>query len=220
MRSKSSVGEDFEDSYQENKMSKVLMKLRLQKNINRQIQKENSELRMQLQALEEEKQRLQDRLLCHEYFHMSIFHELERKLQILAPSISKVGQAENEKSPLQERLSPSKNMIEKEDSSYYSSSHQDGECSRVAEAKRTSDEEVLHKKLALPSSPEKSNMCKASSGKDVHATGEGMKTFPTGEWSSYPCASCGTSNHDVEKCRRRQSVQVNPSKKKADHFSS
>jgi hypothetical protein len=38
----------------------------------------------------------------------------------------------------------------------------------------------------------------------------------------YPCASCGTSNHDVEKCRRRQSVQDNPSKKKAkgkDHFS-
>jgi hypothetical protein len=195
-------------------MSKVLMKLRLQKNINRQIQRENYELRMQLQALEEEKQRLQDRLLCHEYFHMSIFHELERKLQ-MAPSISKVGQAENEIVSL--ALSPSKNMIEKEDSSY---SHQDGECSRVAEAKRTSDEEVLHKKLALPSSPEKSNMCKSSPGKDVHATGEGMKTFPTGEWSSYPCASCGTRNHDVEKYPRRQSVQVNPSKKKADHFSS
>jgi hypothetical protein len=57
------------------KMSKVLMKLRLQKNINRQIQKENFELRMKLQDLEEEKQRLQDRLLYHEYFHMSIFHE-------------------------------------------------------------------------------------------------------------------------------------------------
>jgi len=46
-------------------------------------------------------------------------------------------------------------------------------------------------------------MCKASSGKDVHAKREGMKTFPTGEWSSYPCASCGTSNHDVEKYLRR-----------------
>jgi hypothetical protein len=57
MRSKSSVGEDFEGSYQEDKMSKSLMKLRLQKNINRQIQKENFELRMQLQALEEEKQK-------------------------------------------------------------------------------------------------------------------------------------------------------------------
>jgi hypothetical protein len=37
MRSKSSFGEDFEGSYQEGKMSKVLMKLRLQKNINQQI---------------------------------------------------------------------------------------------------------------------------------------------------------------------------------------
>jgi hypothetical protein len=111
-------------------------------------------------------------------------------------------------------------MIEKDDSSYYSFSHQDGECSRVVEAKRTSDEEVLHKQLALPSSPEKGNMCKASPEKDVHARGEGMKTFPTGEWSSYPCASYGTRNHDVEKCRRRQSVQVKPSKKKENHFSS
>ena len=31
----------------------------------------------------------------------------------------------------------------------------------------------------------------------------------------YPCASYGTSKHDVEKCRRRQYVQENPSKKKA-----
>jgi len=54
MKSKSSIGEDVEGSYQEEKMSKVLMKFRLQKNINRQIQKENYELRMQLQALEEE----------------------------------------------------------------------------------------------------------------------------------------------------------------------
>jgi hypothetical protein len=79
MRSKSSFGEDFEDSYQENKMSKVLMKLRLQNNINWKIQKENSELRMQLQALEEEKKKLKDRLICHEEFHKGIFHELERK---------------------------------------------------------------------------------------------------------------------------------------------
>jgi hypothetical protein len=41
-------------------MSKSLMKLRLQKNINLKIQKENFELRMQLQTLEEEKQKLQD----------------------------------------------------------------------------------------------------------------------------------------------------------------
>jgi hypothetical protein len=46
---------------------------------------------------------------------MSIFHELERKLQI-APSIIKVRQEENEMVSL--ALSPSKNMIEKEDSSY------------------------------------------------------------------------------------------------------
>jgi hypothetical protein len=67
-------------------------------------------------------------------------------------------------------------------------------------------------------------MCKTSPEKDVHAKGE-MKTFSTdktGKWSMYPCASCGTSNHDMEKCQRRQSVQDNPSKKKAkgkDHFS-
>jgi len=51
----SSTGEDIEDFYLGNKMSKVLMKLRLKKNINRQIQIENYELRMQLQDLEEDK---------------------------------------------------------------------------------------------------------------------------------------------------------------------
>ena len=70
-------------------MSKSLMKLRLEKKINRKIQKENFELRMQLQTLEEEKQKLQDQLICHEEFHRGIFHELERKLQtkdqVLAP---------------------------------------------------------------------------------------------------------------------------------------
>jgi hypothetical protein len=86
------------------------MKLRLQKNINRQIQKENSELRMQLQTLEEEKQKLQDRLICHEEFHRGIFHELERKLQtkdqVLAPSTSfhEDWQVENVKSLMQEKL--------------------------------------------------------------------------------------------------------------------
>ena len=63
-------------------------------------------------------------------------------------------------------------------------------------------------------------MCKAYLGKYLHATREGMKTFPTGEWSSYPCASCETRKHDVEKFPRIQSVQVNTSKKKEDHFSS
>jgi hypothetical protein len=43
MRSKILVGEDIEGSYQEEKMSKALMKFRLQKNINQQIQKENYE---------------------------------------------------------------------------------------------------------------------------------------------------------------------------------
>jgi hypothetical protein len=47
-------------------MSKALRKLRLQKEMNQQIQKENSELRMQLQPLEEEEQRLQDQFICHE----------------------------------------------------------------------------------------------------------------------------------------------------------
>ena len=116
----------------------------------------------------------------------------------MAPSISKVVQVENEIVSL--ALSPSKNMIEKQDSSY---SHQDGECSRVVEAKGTSYEENLHKQLALPYSLEMSNIFKSSLGKDVHATGEGMNTFPTGEWSSYPCASCGTNNHDVDKYLRR-----------------
>jgi hypothetical protein len=55
MRSKSSAGEYLEGYLQGNKMSKFIMKLRLQKNINRNIQRENYELRMQLQALEEDK---------------------------------------------------------------------------------------------------------------------------------------------------------------------
>jgi hypothetical protein len=132
----------------ENNMSKSLMKLRLQKDINRQIQKENSELRMQLQSLEEEKQKLQDRLICHEEFHRGIFHELERKLQakdqILAP-FYEAGKVENEKSPMQERLSPTKGITEEDNSSYSSSPRQDGECSRTTEVRRTSNEEVLHK---------------------------------------------------------------------------
>jgi hypothetical protein len=41
---------------------------------------------------------------------------------------------------MQEKLSLSKGMIEKDDSSYYSFSHQDGEFSRTTEARRTSDE--------------------------------------------------------------------------------
>ena len=61
-------------------MSKSITKLRLQKNINQQIQKENYELRMQLQTLEEDKQKLDDRLICQEEFHRGIIHEFERKL--------------------------------------------------------------------------------------------------------------------------------------------
>ena len=76
------------------------------------------------------------------------------------------------------------------------------------------------KKLVLPSSSQKGNMCKTSLEKDVHATGEGMKSSSTGEWSSYPRASHGTRNHDVEKYLRRCSMKVNPSKKKEDNFSS
>jgi hypothetical protein len=87
----------FEGSFKEDKMSKALMKLRLQKYINRQIQRENVELRMQLQALKEEKQRLDDRLLRHEEFHRSIFHYLEKKLQLWA----QFHQVENEKSSVQ-----------------------------------------------------------------------------------------------------------------------
>jgi hypothetical protein len=65
----------------------------------------------------------------------------------MAPTIIKVGEAENEIVSL--ALSPSKNVIDKEEYSY---SHKDGECLRVDEAKITLDEEVLHKKSALPSS--------------------------------------------------------------------
>jgi hypothetical protein len=87
------------------------------------------------------------------------------------------------------------------------------------EVGRTSNEEVLHKKLVLPSIPGKGNKCKTSPGRDVHSK-EGMKTFPTSKtgmnlWSMYPCASYGTSNHSMVKCQRRQSLQENPSKKKA-----
>ena len=52
-----------------------------------------------------------------------------------------------------------------------------------------------------------------------------MKTFSTdntGKWPMHPCVSYVTSNWDVEEFRRRQTVQVNPSKKKVkgkDHFS-
>jgi hypothetical protein len=122
--------------------------------------------------------------------------KLQIRNQVLAPSIPihEDWQAENVKSLMQKGLPLSKGMIKKDDSSYYFFSCQDGECSRIVEARRTSDEEVLHKQLALPSSSEKGNMCKESPEKYVHAKGERMKTFPTSKWSMYPCASCGTSN--------------------------
>jgi hypothetical protein len=92
---------------------------------------------------------LQDQLICHKKFHKGIFHELERKLQIkdqvLAPSTSihENWQVEDVKSSMQEKLTLSKGMMEKDDSSYYSFSRQYGECLRTVEARRTSDEEVL-----------------------------------------------------------------------------
>jgi hypothetical protein len=58
MRSNILYGEYLEGSFQGNKMSKVLMKLRLQNKINRQIQRDNYELIMKFQDLEEENQRL------------------------------------------------------------------------------------------------------------------------------------------------------------------
>jgi hypothetical protein len=54
-------------------MSKPLMKSRFQKDMNRQIQKENYELRMHLQSLEDEKREFQDQLVTHEELIMSIF---------------------------------------------------------------------------------------------------------------------------------------------------
>jgi hypothetical protein len=208
-------------------MSKYLMKLRLQKDINRHIQKDNYELRMQLQSLEKEKQNLQDQLICHEEFHRSIFHGLEIKLQtkdqILAP-FHEVGQVDNGKYPMQERLAPSKGIIEKDDSSYSSFPRQDGECSRMTEVREISNEEVIHKQLVLPSILGKGSICKTSPGRDGHFEGR-VKTFPTGKigiWSTYPCVACGTSNHNMVKCRRRQFVQEKPSKNKSkgkSHFS-
>jgi hypothetical protein len=49
--------------------------------------------------------------------------KLHTKDQVLAPStpFSEVGQVENEKSSMQEKLAPSKGMTEKDDSPYYSS---------------------------------------------------------------------------------------------------
>jgi hypothetical protein len=219
-------GSQYRSFVVKDNMSKYLMKLRLHKDINRHIQKDNYELRMKLQSLEKEKQKLQDQLICHEEFHRGIFHELERKLQtkdqILAP-FHEVGQVENGKYPTQEKLAPSKGIIEKDDSSYSSFPRQDGECSRMTEVRGTSDEEVLHKQLVLPSILGKGSICKTSPGRDGHSEGR-VKTFPTGKigiWSTYPCASCGTSNHNMVKCRRRQSMQEKPSKKKAkgkNHF--
>jgi len=115
---------------------------------------------------------------------------------------------------MQEKLYPSKGMIKKDDSSYSCSPHQYGEFSRKTEVRRNSHEEVLHKKLVSPSNPRNGNLCKTCLGRDVHSK-EGikkfttrMKKFPTGKidmnvWSMYPCASCGTSNHNMVKCQRR-----------------
>jgi hypothetical protein len=67
---------------------------------------------------------------------------LERKLQtkdqVLAPPtpFHEDWQVENVKSLMQEKLTPSKSMIKKDDSSYYSFSHQDGEFSRKTEIRR------------------------------------------------------------------------------------
>jgi hypothetical protein len=70
--------------------------------------------------------------------------------------------------------------------------------------RRTLDEEVLHSHLVLPSIPGKGNKYKTSLERDVHSK-EGVKTFPTSKiginvWSKYPCASCGTGNHNMVKC--------------------
>jgi hypothetical protein len=78
-----------------------------------------------LQALEEEKQKLQDKVICHEEFHKGIFHELERNMKIrkhaLEPSTSihEYWQAENVKPTMQKGLPLSKGMIKKYDSSYF-----------------------------------------------------------------------------------------------------
>jgi hypothetical protein len=77
----------------------------------------------------------------------------------------------------------------------------------MTEVRRTSNEEILHKHLLLPDQPSvpgKCIKCKTSPRRDEHFR-EGMKTFSTNNigknlWSTYPCVSCGTSNHSVGKC--------------------
>jgi len=95
-------------------------------------------------------------------------------------------------------------VTEEDNSSYSSSPCQDGECSRMIEVRRNSNEKVLHKKLVLPSIPGKVNKFHISSGRYVHSR-EGMKTFPTSKngmnlWSTYPCDSFRNSNHNMVKC--------------------
>jgi hypothetical protein len=52
-----------------------------------------------------------------------------------------------------------------------------GECSRMVELRRNSDEEVLHKQLVFPSNPWKGNICKRYFEKYVHSK-EAINFFP------------------------------------------
>ena len=77
--------------------------------------------------------------------------------------------------------------------------------------RETSNEEVLHKQLVLPSILGKGSICKTSPGRDGHFEGR-VKTFPTGKigiWSTYPCDTCGMSNHNMVKCQEDNSCKKN-----------
>jgi len=93
---------------------------------------------------------------------------LERELQAkdqISTQFHEVGKVEKERSPMQERLSPTKVLhivTEGGDSSYSYSPRQYGECSRIVEVRRTSNEEIIHKQLVLPFVPGKCIKYKAS----------------------------------------------------------
>jgi hypothetical protein len=115
-------------------MSKALMKLRLYKDMNRQIQKNNSKLRMQLQFLEDEKQELQDQLVSHGELCMGIIHKFKSELQTkdkMLAQFHETKKMEKEKSPMKNNSSSAKGLqiitevFHETNSSYSSSPHQD-----------------------------------------------------------------------------------------------
>jgi hypothetical protein len=84
-------------------MSKNLMKMNLHKDLNCEIQQENSELKMHIQTLEMEKQELQDQMDSHGELLIGIIQELESELQAKDQMLAQLNKVEHE-SMLQEKL--------------------------------------------------------------------------------------------------------------------